>query len=631
MPQNPTKVYTAPPNAAQPRVPLTGQSRQGFNLYANVGDERPAPQARPGSGYNEIRRHSAVDLSTSKMPEGFQEHRMKHDAERSQQHSTEESTATGSPAPNSSHPSLARSRSWQEKYQQDHSEQSRTQSKETEPRPSEGEQATKTPMYDSQGYTPFSSPRNECPFPFGPPSPDKWSNQWPFNSPKRPRAPTAESPPRWAIPSSLPPPRDTISPKRAKRQAPLRYNIYGLLVADVDTVFSFNMPQYVNETHMPGGPSLRSQSSSRIDTKFSPDGWHRKFFEPPVSQTASPLRTVSPTDTNAAQQSSNQGTEEDTRHTQTDTVPPPPPYGKAEYHGDAWKAHFTSVKFDAPQSSQPISPVRPATRRRGRARAPKFAFAQPTVSDVNDEPTAKASANNVTFDSLKSSQSSNGGDPMDIDELTPPRTASDISSNVDKSSDKKVNGDMRPPPRAPTLPPRINEPKQAASNTRHLNLDDLQEVYPLAPSDEGLGNMNDVALNLPFESRASSNKPVLDESLPEEKLPNPPICPSAPSSLTATSCNRFGQQLHSYIKEWYNFTLKMTDILATRQTFNRDNSGFVLMNVADNGYEEYMKGLEHSRRARAHLDLAAEKHFKTMQDLGYLRQEMRRGRGGVPA
>jgi len=210
-----------PPNNRQPPAPNSERSRRGFNLYANAGDERMAPQANfGGGGYNGIRRHSAVDLNTDKPPEGFQEHLMKHDAGVTSQQSTNNQTKAESTASKDSQPPLSRSQSWQEKYRQDHRDKWGSPPRDEEIRSAGGEQAAKTPMYESRGYNPFSSPPSCGTISSGTPKSDKWSDQWPFMSPKKPRAATAEPPPYWAIPSSLPPPTETESRKRAKTHTP---------------------------------------------------------------------------------------------------------------------------------------------------------------------------------------------------------------------------------------------------------------------------------------------------------------------------------------------------------------------------------------------------------------------------
>ncbi|KAL6715160.1 hypothetical protein ACLMJK_007424 [Lecanora helva] len=621
----PAKVFVAPPNSRKPHVAAGEQPRRGFNLYANVGDERMA-NVGPG-GYSGIRRHSAVDLNTDKPSEGFQEHRMKHETEKSQRQSPDPHDAVRSPASNGSQPSLARSQSWQEKYRREHQDRWASTPAEKEAHSTEGGQATNTPMYGSPGYNPFSYPHSRENPHHGTPGSDKWSDQWPFMSPKRPRAATAKPPPLWAIPSSLPPLQKSHSHRRTESNAPSPFGVQDFSFANNDPFSSFNIPQYTK-----GGsaapPPLRSHSSDNIDTKFSPDGcWHDKFFETPASRTTTPLRTVSPTEHSSAQRQPPPATEGPSA-TSNEPVPPPP-RAHDKYNEEHWAPHLNDLNFDVLHSPQTNSPVRQGLRKRMKARGPKMAAAQPFVRDLDEEPTA-ANVTSATSESHEHNRTTNDFDAMDIDQPTPPKDNVANQTNGDFVPSKQSNGSAKPPRRVPTLPPRKNGYTQGHADTQKLDLGDLKSVFPLAPSNEGLGNMSDIATNLPFESRPSPAKPDTEESSQKLDLPNPPVCPRAPKSLTANSCDRFCRQVQSYMEEWNNFTVKMASLLAERRTFTRDNSGFTLLDIEDHGYDEYMRSLDKSRRTRVHFEVAAENHYQTMQNLGGWRQEMKRGRGGVP-
>jgi len=626
-PPSSAKVNVPPLNNRQPPAPVSERSRRGFNLYANVGDERMAPQANVGGGgYNGIRRHSAVDLNIDKPPEGFQEHRIKHDAGVPSQQSTNNQTKAESTASKDSQPPLSRSQSWQEKYRQDHRDKGGSPPRDEEIRSAGGEQAAKTPIYESRGYNPFSSPPSCGTISSGTPKSDRWSDQWPFMSPKKPRAATAEPPLYWVIPSSLAPLKETKSRKRAKTHIPLRLDMHNTLFADTDLFSSFSIPHYTNETPT-GAPPLRSHSSGPIDTNFSPDGCYGRSFKTPASRTATPLRTLSPTENDRTRQQQRADAERASSNGETigeDSSTTPKP--TAPYSEEGWASRLNDFKFDTPQVSQPGSPIKQNNRKRTRARARKLSTAQPTVNDADDEP----SASSATSESFQSSKINSDVDPMDIDEPTPPKNANDKPVNGAPISSAQLNGTMHHPRRVPTLPPRKDGQGQAPSNAPHLNLGDLNNVYPFATSNEGLANMNDIATNLPFESRASETKPVADESLHRADLPKPPLCARPPSSLTDTSCDRFCRQVYSYMEEWTKFTAKMVNLLSTRQVFNKGNAGFQLIDMEDIRYNNYMKGLEESRRTRAHFEVACENHYKTMQEFGLVRQEMRRGRGGVP-
>jgi len=621
MPQEKKRQPRATPGTLPPR---------GFNLYGQAGDEKMAPQASDGGGgYSSIRRHSAVDLGADKPPEGFQEHRLKRDAELLQK-PTGNPNISISPASNGSQPSLTRSHSWHEKA--DHRDKWGSPPKDEDSRPDADGQAGKTPMYESQGYNPFLSSPSCGPPSSGTPSVDKWSDQWPFMSPKRPRAATAKPPPYWAIPSSLPPSKQIKMRKRAHTYVASRFDIPKASKADHDHFpNSFNIPTCTKKAR-PGVAPLRTQSSDSIDTRFTPDDWHGKFFEaPPANRTFSPLRERSPIKDSTHQQQQQAAANVLNVHEEPSATPntaaphpppAPPPTGQDPYHEERWVPHLNDIKFDIPQSDQTRSPIRANTRKRTRPRAPKLATAQPSVEDLDDEPTASSAAG----ESLESSKANSDADAMDIDEPTPPKTHEPEKSG----STCLPNGVAHKPRRAPTLPPRMNAYGQPEAGAAQFNLGDLKNVFPFAPSNEGLGDMTDMATNLPFESRPSPTKPATTGPPQRLDLPQPPICPGNPQSLTGSSCERHGQRIRHYMNEWNKFNSKMTSILTARTSFLHDSSRCDWFNIQDNGYDDYMRGLVELRRARAHYDIACDHHEKSMQDLGLLRQGMKRGRGGFP-
>lgn len=615
---------------SQPKAASAGQRRPGFNLYARAGeagDERMAPQANhQGGGYG-IRRHSAIDLTTDKPSEGFQEHRHQHDAARLQPQSAGAASTAGSQDSQGSQPSLVRSHSWQ-----DHRDKHVSSPKHNNARSPTGSETAKGTMYDTQGYNPFLYSLFSGPPISGTPSSDKWSDQWPFKSPRKPQSATAEPPPYWAIPSCLPPRKSSGITDRPVHIAPF-YNLTQGLTANSDPFSSFSIPNYTQKTPR-DVPPLRSQSSEQIDTKFSPEGYHPRFFDPPPSsRNSTPLRTVSPTTDNSSlpQQQGTRSTSVDGRESSSaksnQAFPAPPPLGQDKYNPKRWVPHLNDIPFDFPQSPQTRSPSWANVRKRTWPRGQKPATAQPKFSDVEDEPTTST----ATGESLESSKANSDVDAMDIDEPTPPSAHTALPQiNKNHVSSPQVNGFANAPRRAPTLPPRFKEQGHREADVPQLNLGDLKDVYPLAPSNEGLGNLNDMATNLPFESRPSLNNPINGRIVQRFDLPQPPRCPRNPSSLTAISCELHGQKIRDYMDEWNKFNSNMTNILTARKSFLHDSSTCDWFNIQDSGYDDYMRGLVELRRARAHYDVACDHHEKSMQDLGLLRQEMKRGRGGVP-
>ncbi|KAL2050595.1 hypothetical protein ABVK25_009103 [Lepraria finkii] len=545
-----TKPYTTQaPKTRKSRMPAGAHRQTGFNPFArgkDAGDEPMAPQTALGDNYyTGPRRHSAIDLDSQKSS-GFEEHRAQHDAERSRQQSTGDAGKIPETLrTDGSQPSLARSKSWQEKWE-GHREKWGSPPKDNECHPAMDGQKNRIPVYAAQGFN----------FP---------------DSTKRPST---------------------------------------------------------------GTPPIRSRSTENIDTNFSPDGYQPKFFEPsPTSRTGTPLRAVSPTDDSTVRQEpqvtgNGHNVHEGSSKTSNTTIPPPPPPAHGSYSPERWAAHLEDLNFEMQDPAQGRSRSKTTARKRLRTQAPKAANAQATVSDAEEEPTA----NSATGERLDSSKANRDVDAMDLDEPTPPRasaTASEQQTNGNAMSPKQTNSTNTTPRQAPKLPLRANGYLQPEADALHLNLGDLKNVFPLAPSNEGLGNMNDMATTLPFESCASPTKPSADTPALRHGLPHPPKFPFTPRNLTSSTCEHYLRQLRSYMDAWNGFNTDMVKLLAKRQAFIQESSNCNWLDIRGNGYEDYMKGLEEHKRARVHLETAYDHHEKNMKDLGLVRDEIIRGRGGA--
>ncbi|KAF6224335.1 hypothetical protein HO133_010912 [Letharia lupina] len=548
-----------PLSSARPRVtqiPKTRRTRAdagrtsvqppgGFNPFVKVGDEPMAPQAGLGAGNYEIRRrHSAVDIDTRKPSEGFSEHRKKHEADRSQQHSTSVPDASDPHNGAGTQPTLQRSYSWHEKN---------GPPKDKDFHSAANEQEGKNPMYEPRG---------------------------------------------------------------------------------------FKIPEYAKNS-FPRTASLRSQNSEQINTKFSPDNWHGKFFEPPPPSRSNTPRSVSPTKPNIFQQQQEQESQQgsasgdpmqrDSSKTSTSSFPPPPPpFARGKFQHEQWAPHLNNLKFDMPQSPQGRSPSRTSTRKRPRTRPQRASNIQASVGDAEDDPTAGS----ATGESLESSKASSDVDAMDVDEPTPPsaKTAPQHtnggyvpSAQPDVSNNTPRQGPMLPP-RSPAVPPRTNGLGQPEKRASHLNLGDLKNVYPFAPSKEGLGNMNEMGTTLPQPSHSSPTKQSPESSRQRIKFPNPPLCPSNPLNLTQHSWDHYCLNLRRYLDEWTKFNDQMAEIL---KSITRESVKCRWLDPEGTGYDKHMNMLDEHQRARVHLEVACENNEKCMKSLGDAMDAKVRGRGGV--
>ena len=620
------------PKSRKGRMPAGAHRQTGFNLYASVedaGDEPMAPQAGLGSGYyTGHRRHSAIDLEKSS---DFHSDHAKHDGSNAQNSSPNvPSGASESAQSEGAKPSLSRSKSWQEKWG-DHKEKWGAPPRDKDCQPAVDD-PDRLPMYAAQGYTPFSSLKSSRALSSPSALSHSWSNQWPLEVLMKRRQASARCFPYWAIASCLPPLNEEMTLKLPKPHF-LSQN-YLKTVTNVDAnnngLYSFSIPKY-SEGISASMPPLRNSSTEKIDLNFSPTGYHPKFFEPSPSRTDTPLRTVSPTEGNPPQQKPQADGEKhdacdgSSKH-YTSVNQPPPPLVERSYSPQKWAAHLENLNFEL-QHPLPGRSTSRTTRKRHRTQVHVPTSAQATTKGENDDP----KANSTTGKNMNNSKDNSDVDPMDLDEPSPP-------ASFARHTEHQTNGSAMPPQQAtpidnvscqaPSLPPRAKGHGQPEIDPGRFNLGVLKSTFPLAPSKEGLENMSDMATDLPFESRPSPNKPSANKSVSRNGLPNPPVFPFSPRNMTPTTCDHYLTQLRSYMEAWNTFNTDMIYALTKRQAFMQETSKCNWLDPKGGGYSDYIKGLKEHGTARAHFDLAYEHHEKSMKELGYVRDEIIRGRGG---
>ena len=396
-----------------------------------------------------------------------------------------------------------------------------------------------------------------------------------------------------------------------------------VIEADCNSITRFHIPDY-SERPSAGTPPFRSGSTKDIDTNFSPNGYHPKFFESSPSHTSTPLRAVSPIAGDASERKQ-QADGTFGPHSSANAPPPPPVEGS--YSPEKWAAHLENLKFDM-QNPPPGRPRSRTTRKRPRTHGVKPTNPQATVNGVEENPTPAS----TTGESLDNSKDNSDVDPMDLDEPTPPVSSAHTSShpaNDATGSPNQATHTESEPRQGPPLPPRATDHMQQEADAGAFNLGDFKSTFPFVPSNEGLGNMSDMATNLPFESRASPTKPATNTSVSRNGLPNPPIFPLAPRNMTPTTCEHYLKQLRAYMDAWNSFNTNMINALMKRLAFIEESSNCNWLDVKGSGYDDYMRGLEEHKKARVHLDLAYERHEANMKGLGYMRDEIIRGRGGA--
>lgn len=631
--------------------------RSRFTPSVKVEDAEDEDRIRSGHGdggygsSSDSRKRQAADqnprnLSADYNPEGFMHNRTKREAERQPRHSPQNSASKAYTPSNHtpSQRSLQRPRSWHDNGSAEGVNGSRSHA-----RANAGDQNDKAPMYDPFGNHPSPST----------PSSNKWSDQWPFNSPKKPRTFTAVHPPYWAIPSSLAPSKQSETREKLHKycHSHLSSRSEASNSANNALLNSFTFPENGDQHSFKPTPPLRSHSSETINLKFSPSEWHGKFTSstneyfgrpPPIRGNAargrlSPSKNRFLRPNQPLPQQANTSNEQNSRDGSASSPPspgaagshpPPPPAEAAEsagskYSSEEWAQHFRPATFFPPPPPS-RSPARGLSRKRPKAprkfpkatykrqSVPKPASVSATLDDAEEDPEMASVAESL------SSKTSGGESAMDIDPaLTPPSTGQSQEHGETKSPSQPVLSESTP---RPPVPPRAKNDLPASEQDPHMNLGELKNVAPFAPSYEGLSNLNDLTSTLPFESRSS--KHAVEHPPPQPLiLPNPPKAPQIPVGITQTSWERYIAQMRNYMFEWNAYNTKMLNHFNERQASVENTLRPEWMSAVGEGTEKwgfkaYMLGVEDDFRVREHWDVSWEKHRECMKALGGVRERL---------
>ena len=615
----------------------------------DVDDEDRFYHGQGDGSSSEARKRQAADQNPrnvgSNYPEGFAQHRTNREGERSQHPFLQTSASKPYTPPNQNSPQrpLNRPRSW---HHSNGSAESLDGSR-SNVRPAAGDQNGKAPMYDPLGNSPSSFT----------PSANKWSDQWPFNSPKKPRNSAAALPPYWAIPSSLAPSKILETQEKLHKYFSSDLNSRPVAPnhADNELHISFTYPEI--DTSFKVIPPLRSHSSETINMNFSPTEWHGKFtgstngyFGPPSSVRSAVRGRTSPTKNRVLNRvpplyrvpppSNGHNAQEENANMppppKKSTPPPAPPAASSlpplpvetDYSSEEWAQHFKPATFAYPPPPQ-RSPVRQLSRKRPMAprRLPRASYKRPTAPKPASVSAALGDAEkDPELASVSESLTSNtsDGSAMDIDPASTPPSAGHSQGNGDAKSPSKPNLAESTP--RPTIPLKNTDNTLLEDQDPHLGLDDLKNVAPFAPSHEGLKNLNELSSTLPFESRPSN----ISVDLPIREplaLPNPPKAPQVPTNLTQTSWERYIAQMRAYMFEWNAFNTKMLNHFNNRQALVENTLRPEWMSAVGDGTEKwgfkaYMQGVEEDFRVREHWDLSWEKHRECMKALGQVREQL---------
>ncbi|KAI4280244.1 MAG: hypothetical protein L6R35_005945 [Caloplaca aegaea] len=588
------------------------------------GRDNAADESKHTSRQNPQSTGSEIDPSST---EGFMEHRMKHEAERTQgmrvpMHLPPQRKDFGQ----SQQRPLHRPKSWHEKY----GPADQDSPKDKIGRSATGEFSSKPSMYDDSGFDPsFLSPFH------------KWYDQWPFGGSRLSSTSRATrlSPPYWAIPSSVNPSRKAKllqEEQNAVSKSPVMYELFRIENADKVMANSFTFPNGANGNRA-HPPPLRSHSSDTISVNFSPSDWHGKFvgkpdeyFEPPPRQTNNARGRTSPTKRpiSPLKQAHPASSAERTQVPKGKShMPPPPaePGHQGSDFSDKWAPYFKPGTLNWPLPPPPAGgPVHAASRKRLKTpsrRSSRNVFKRPAVPKPASVALAADDAGDeVTSDNLGSVSGTSSGNSsaMDLDNnMTPPSEA--------RASDNRDNARSTTP--RPPVPPRVAvSPVRPAPDGSHLNLGNLKNVAPFAPNQEGIKDLNDLSTALPFDSKASA-KPPSSPQPQKLSLPNPPKAPLAPEKLTQSSWERYMVAMRTYMSEWNAYNTKMLNHFTERQasvetTLKPEWMSAVGEGTEQWGFAKYMRGVEEDFRVREHWDVSWERHRECMRTLGVVRETL---------
>jgi hypothetical protein len=230
-------------------------------------------------------------------------------------------------------------------------------------------------------------------------------------------------------------------------------------------------------------------------------------------------------------------------------------------------------------------------------------------------------------------------DVMDIDDR--PVTG----NGLHRSSTNGINHSVRDSSRRSSKRQSMNGGVDLSEFTQHA---------PFAMNSGGLKDMDDLATNLPFESRPE-NKVDLDRKPSNNKnprpldLPRPPraVIPPAEDRLTMDNFTQYTQNMAAYMHDWNNFNAKMLEHFRRRQDMVCGNmlqnwikirsdgpdahgedgeTGGALSGTLSRpaGYATYMQWLQDDAKCREWWDHANELHMKCLEDLGRIREKAKK-------
>jgi curved DNA-binding protein CbpA len=436
------------------------------------------------------------------------------------------------------------------------------------------------------------------------------------------KEPQAKRPawPLWALPSSISP---------TQRLYPEISHVKRLYSHVPPTELGFRSNSQANihraSFFIPtdSGSSTKNSSTENVDKRFSPTAWHDKFNDPNTYLAAQkPVRTGTsgrgrsppkPRSATATAFPQNQpSTTEDGQSNSAGPatarpngpIPAPDP-APPKFSQEEWQRQFKEASWAYPGATTPSQKGRPRTPRKNSAHAKKSST--PRTATFSGGPSEDGTNNLGAKRSMSAHSIHSNGSAMDLD---PKPEAPPVDSRQPSMA-------MRDDPIAniirSAVPPTAKKDEFDEFDDDPLAFEALKHTDPLAPSNQGLQSMGDLATTLPFESQASVDPATKHVPRPRE-LPGLPTAPDPPQNptLTQSGWEQYVSHFDGYLLQWNMFNQRMVNHFQARHNGLQELPKKWTTVASNEGISRYMAGVDEDFRVREHWDKGWGKHRENM-------------------
>ncbi|KAK3319249.1 hypothetical protein B0H66DRAFT_623827 [Apodospora peruviana] len=310
------------------------------------------------------------------------------------------------------------------------------------------------------------------------------------------------------------------------------------------------------------------------------------------------------------------------------------------FNPDEWAEKFEPHHFVPPPVARPSTSPTRASRATKKPKPVRMTAGTAGLVDDEDTSSEEKTRPGTAADDFPSGAAS----PMAMDIDTPPpepiipHVVGARTINVEPSKPEWRAGDVNGV--TPTTDNNqvgnagLNVPKMPDLNKTgsedsadFIRLADFKNVAPFAPSNQtGLGSLNDLASNLPFESRPSAKLPL---SMREKhhktaalKFPHPPAAPRPPTVLgvsnlkpSAQTWQKYVLDFQKYLQEWTVFNKRIVEHFVARQrVIEEKGPGWVA--GGGEGIHEYLHWLEEDKMVRQKWLATCDAHELYVREMG---------------